>query len=137
MVMVGFQVIRAAVLAAILACIALGLLTGCALTDSSGAYHLKGAAEIDGTSIDDGTRTAAIIEGDEYHTTSPSIYSTSNQPAINLWLTIAVVIGLIACIGLICFLLYLDRMLRKLRIPATGSVSSSDSPTLVLELYLE
>lgn len=135
--MVGYKLIRAAVLTAMLACIALGLLTGCALTDSSDAYQLKGAVEIDGPSIDDDTRTAAIIEGDEYHTTSPSIYSTSNQPGINLWLTIAVVIGLIACIGLIFFLLYLDRMLRKLGIPATGGASSSDSPTMVFELYLE
>jgi len=135
--MVGFQKIRAAVLVAMLACIALGLLTGCATKDSSGVYQFTGAVELDGIAVNDGTTITAIIEGDEYRTTSSSIYSTSNQPGINLWLTIAVVIGLIACSGLICFLLYLDRMLRKLRIPATGSVSPSDSSALVIELYLE
>lgn len=131
MVMVGFQVIRTAVLAAILACITVVLLTGCASADRSGDYRLIDAVEIDGNVIN------AVIEGDEYHTGTPSIYSNATQPAINWWLTIAVVIGLIACIGLILFLLYLDRMLRALRVPTTDVVGPSDPSIPVFELYLE
>jgi hypothetical protein len=114
-----------------LASIGLGLLTGCVSADRSSDYQLIDATEFDGHVIN------ALIVGDEYHAGAPSINSAATQPAVNWWLTIAVVIGLIACTGLICFLLYLDRMLKRLNIPTTDIVGHSDPSIPVLELYLE
>jgi hypothetical protein len=131
MIMVGLQVIRVAIPVAMLACLILGSLTGCASADRSGDYQIIHAAELDGNGIN------PVIEGDKYHNDTPSLYSTATQPAINWWLTIVVVIGLIACTGLILFLLYLDRILMKLNIPTSDIVSPSDSSIPVLELYLE
>ncbi|UCG82050.1 MAG: hypothetical protein JSW38_07465 [Dehalococcoidia bacterium] len=131
MIMVGLQVIRVVIPIAMLACLILGSLTGCATTDRLDAYQRTSAGELDSSGI------KSVIEGDEYRTGTSSIYNTATQPGINLWLTIALVIGLIACVGLIFFLLYLDRMLKRLNIPTTDHASSSASSTPVLELYLE
>ena len=59
------------------------------------------------------------------------------KPSANLWAIIAAGVGLFMCIGLICFLLHLDRVLKRLAPPVVDRASSSKSSTAVIELHLE
>ena len=176
------------IITAVIIYLAVFLFTGNSPADGSRKCQFEGIAELDGAAVNDGTVITAIIEGDEYYSTTPTIFGTSDYcltiepPAgkeypegtevvfkidkrtveqtgtfkagavigldlttyvrsapggLNMWITGATCVGLFICGGVICFLLYLDRMLRKLWTPAEGSIRPSNSPTLIIELYLE
>jgi hypothetical protein len=147
-----------------------------------------GTVILDGAAVADGTVITAVIDGDEYSTTTPTIYGPSRyyltvQPSnggyyrdgtkiifevdghaveqegvfvagstialdltaaqltvpssYNLWAFIAAGTVLVLCLGIICFLFYMDAMLKKLGIPATESVSAPRTSTAVIDLYLK
>jgi hypothetical protein len=182
------RVILGVVIAVITAYLMVFFLTGNSPADGSRKCQFEGIAELDGAAVNDGTVITAMIEGDEYYSTTPTIFGTSDYcltieppagqeypegtevifkidnrtveqtgtfkagavigldlttyapPApggLNMWVTGAACVGLFICGGIICFLLYLDRILRKLWTPVEGSLKPSNSSTLIIELYLE
>lgn len=175
----------------ILACLLSAVLAGCSYDsngEDSAACQFMGAVMLDGTAVADGTVITAVIEGDEYSTTTPTIYGPSRycltvQPSngrhyqdgtriifqidghtveqlgafvagsttelditaaqvpitsgYNMWAFIVAGVVLLLCLGIICFLFYMDAMLKKLGIPATESVNAPRTSTAVIDLYLK
>lgn len=64
-------------------------------------------------------------------------YTGARSVSINPWMVVVMGAGLIMCIGLICFLLHLDRLLKKMapQIPASGEPFKESA--VIIDMYLD
>jgi hypothetical protein len=64
-------------------------------------------------------------------------YTSVPQSSANFGMIIGASAGLIMCVGLICFLLHLDRILKRLAVQVPASNEPFETSTVVIELYLD